>query len=130
MAKVDGTSDLLAALRSQLTGRSSKAGSGRSRGVDDAKSMARDAIGPEALQERIGSELKLVDLASLPGKKKARQIFIESVLAWDLGAGLLADGQFGRVVRDVEESITSDPRLSDQLDQLLLQIKNASVSDA
>lgn len=128
MAKVDGTSDLLATLRGQLTGRSGKTSASRSRDVDGMKSTSQEAIGPEALQERIGSELKLVDLVSPSGKKKARQIFIESVLAWDLGEGLLADGQFGRVVRDVEESIASDPRLSEQLDQLLMQLQGASGS--
>jgi len=41
----------------------------------------------------------------------------------------LTDGQFGHLIRDVEASISADPKLSEQLDKLLVQIKNESNSN-
>lgn len=125
MAKIDGTSALINALRSQLATRTeSQRGTPVNRTGN--QSAAPAAITAEQLQIRIGRELKRLDLRSATGRRQARQVFLESVLAWDLGEQLLTDARFGFVIKDVEESIEAAPQVSQALDELLLHLQDSA----
>lgn len=57
-------------------------------------------------------------------KQKAVRVFLESVLLAELGARLVNDPAFGRMVDHVQQQFESDPQLSqatDQAAELLLQ---------
>lgn len=125
MVKIDNASELIAALRSQLVSRADGARSAATKTVDTGK--ATDTMGPvrvpiEELQRRIGREIGELDMKLPANRRRARIIFIESVLTWDFGDELLNDPQFGFFVRDIEESMSANADVAATLDQMLSQI--------
>ena len=124
MVKIDSTSELISALRSQLATRSDalRSSSTASAAAGRPETRASVQISIEQLQERIGRELKDLDLKVPANRRRARIIFIESVLTWDFGDDLLNDPQFGFFVRDVEESMSANPDVASSLDLVLSQM--------
>ncbi|MDB5986143.1 MAG: hypothetical protein JWR16_1196 [Nevskia sp.] len=129
MTRVDRMSELLSALRQQLTSkaesRRTEASSASDAGDDLVQSEKAETL--TDLRRRLGRELKRYDLGSKLELKQARQNFFESVLAWDLGEQLPRDPRFGLMIRDVEETIAADERTSNELDQLIVFLQNDSL---
>ncbi len=124
MVKIDGTSELISALRSQMASRADGLRSAAASSTEGGKAdpAGTTPVTIEQLRQRIGRELRDLDLKLPTNRRRARIIFIESVLTWDFGDALLNDPQFGFFVRDIEESMSSNPDVASVLDQVLLQL--------
>jgi hypothetical protein len=124
MPKIDGTSELVNALRSQLVARSEtlRTDSARSKLTDAATRNGSAAISVDELRKRLGRSIRALDLSIAANRRQARLMFIESVIAWDFGDNLLNDPQFSLFVRDVEASMCSDPTVGTALDLVLSQL--------
>jgi hypothetical protein len=128
-SKIGGQSDLLAAIRSQVSKRTDRLG-GVDPGLDE-----RGKVGTEVaqavpfdlseLRKRLGKELKSIDIAAPDNRRRARRAFIESVMCWDLGDGLLNSPEFGIVVTEVENSMSNDSATVELLDEIIVQLRES-----
>jgi hypothetical protein len=124
VVKIDNTSELISALRSQLATRAEGLRNVGNRTVDAGKNEVRNAgpVSVEELRRRVGREIASLDMKLPANRRRARIIFIESVLTWDFGDELLNDPQFDFFVRDVEESLNANPDVAASLDKVLSQL--------
>jgi hypothetical protein len=122
--KIGGASELVNILRSQLSSRAEALKTASGQSSETANAGASVPISIEELRKRLGREMRNLDLKLPENRRQARIIFIESVIAWDFGDGLLNDPNFSLFVRDVEKSMSSDPKVAQALDQLLQQLQN------
>jgi hypothetical protein len=117
---------LLEALRLQQAS-SGKAGSKRTESVNPLKHAASHSkrsgelpakLSLEQLNRRISERIN-----QLPPEEKssdkAVQLFIDSVLAWEFGEGLLGSSSFTRYSNKIRTAINSDSNLSYEFKQLL-----------
>jgi hypothetical protein len=81
---------------------------------NQSESVAIDAI--DALHTRLRARLSE---AGLTDADRARKVFVEVVLAWELGDQIPGDPAFAEVVKAVTNRIADRPRLSGRLHTLL-----------
>ncbi len=128
MAKIDGTSELINALRSQLVARSDalRTSPARTERTATADATPASIVSIEELRKRLGREIRSLDLKLPENRRQARILFIESVIGWDFGDALLNDPRFSIFVRDVETSMVSDPKIAETLDKILLDLQTSA----
>lgn len=125
MSKVDRTDQLLDILRQELAERIK---GGRPEGAaaparaDDKTVRPVRPISAEQLRKQLARELKGHNLGTAEGKHQARIAFIETVVAWDLGANLMRDPQFGFMVRHIEDAICGHAGTAERFDGLLADL--------
>lgn len=76
-------------------------------------------IGVDALREQIVRALESVDVDDPACTKKTMRIFIESVLAWQFGAEMLADPGFANLIAEVQESMAKEPAVAAALTRFI-----------
>lgn len=125
MAKIEGMPELLSALRAQLASRAdaAKAASTKSAETQSTSKSIRAPVSVEVLRTRIGRDLRRVDLKSAVGRRQARFAFIEAVIAWEMGDELFQDQQIEAIIRDIEESMSTDPETEQALDRMLSALR-------
>jgi hypothetical protein len=84
--------------------------------TDQAPSEAAEALAEAGLRSRIRTRIQQVGLTD---PRRAREAFVETMLASELGENLLKDPAFGDVVRRVAEQIGAESGLGGQLQSLL-----------
>jgi hypothetical protein len=117
MTRIDGTSDLLALIRRQLTAvrtqglpQTSQPAAKAAAGKSATRSSANETAAIVAQRVRsIGADDPL-------RRRKAFRIFLESSLLNELGDSLINDPEFHRLVDRVEEQMAADPQLSEAMD--------------
>ncbi|HHJ13938.1 MAG TPA: hypothetical protein ENJ79_06105 [Gammaproteobacteria bacterium] len=95
-------------------------GDASARAAQSAKpGTARDSrVRLDDLNHRIAQRIQRLDAGERRGGK-AVQIFVDSVLAWEFGEGLLQSEAFSRYSREIRAAMSSDPALRKRLEQLL-----------
>jgi len=128
LSKIDPSADLINLLRAQLIARTGAKKSVTASEAAKSESAATrpEVVPPQEVKRRIGQQIKDFDLRTEAGRKYARRIFLESVIAWDLGDRLLGDGRFSFIIKDVDEALSSDKNVSDAFDHLLEDIQTAA----
>lgn len=124
MTRVDRMDQLLDALRQQML---EKIDTRRSDGAASSQNSAdRKVETSTELRQRIGRELRQMDLSSESGRRRARRSFLESVLAWEMGDSILRDPKFSGFLQNLEDAIGRDERSSERLDELLSMMAAAA----
>lgn len=124
MTTVDRMTQLLTALRQELGGQIRTKRTDRSGQTEAATSdEISQSVSPEALKSRISRELKRYNLKSTESRKHARRLFVETIILGDLGGDISQDPQFSFLIRDVETSLSEDPKISQALDNLLEELQ-------
>lgn len=75
-------------------------------------------ISLDELNRRIGERIRRLEPEDRKGGKAA-QIFVDSVLAWEFGEGLLQSRAFSKYAGDIHVAMTSDPTVRGKLERLL-----------
>jgi hypothetical protein len=91
-------------------------GSASTTSAEEAQSEAAAAVQANSLQTQIRARLKRIGLND---PRLAREVFVETVLATELGENLSRDPGFTDMVKLVAEHIGADARLGDRLHTLL-----------
>jgi len=86
--------------------------------ADQAESAATPGA-PSSLHERLRAQSAQLAAAS---PRRMRELFVETVLALELGEGLARDPAFAEVVGRVAEQLGDDPRIATRLEQVLLEM--------
>jgi hypothetical protein len=82
-----------------------------------ARSRAESA--GETLHSRLRSRISALDGRD---PKKMREVFVKTVLIWELGEKLAPDPGFAEVVARVSEQLAADSNVGDRLHQLLREL--------
>jgi hypothetical protein len=61
------------------------------------------------LRRRIQDRLRAIDPTDPQRERHQRRVFLESVLAWELGDNLLLDSRFEEMMASIDEAIAADP---------------------
>jgi hypothetical protein len=85
-------------------------------GTDQPQSDPTDALTEAGLHSRVRARLQQIGPSD---PRRAREAFVETVLAGELGEDLLRDPAFGDVVTRVADQIGADPALGIQLQSIL-----------
>lgn len=124
MVKVDSTSALLDAVRSELATRAERSRlTAEKSGTPAAAQRSASPLTLETVRQRIGREIDDLDLKLPASRRRARLAFIESLLAWEFGDTLLTDPQFDELVREIDDSVTASPDVAAALEQVLAQLQ-------
>lgn len=116
MSGIDPTQRLLAQIRSTLSSRIE-------RGRDSKRSSnTRQAGGPK-LADDLRVLVKGLDFASEEGRKRGRRSFVELVLLDEFGFALADDPKFAAIVEKVDEAISLELALCNELDFALERIQ-------
>ncbi len=117
-------SQLLTALRQELGGKVQAKRTDKAASSDTVSSeRISQPVSAETLKLRISRELKRHNLKSAEGRKHARRLFVETIIAGDLGEDISHDPRFSFLIRDVETSLSEDPQASLALDNLLEELQ-------
>ena len=73
----------------------------------------------QVLRRRVRERLKRLDPADPQLARKSKRVFLETVLAWEFGDALMLDRSFDDLVSQVQQAISSQPELDEQLAELL-----------
>jgi len=111
---------LLDSLRQQLLERVGTTRTGNSEATSaDKTAPGRRTETLADLRKRIAREMQAYDLASAEGRKRARISFLESVLIWDLGDGIVRDPKFLEFTQGIEALMGEDSKMGERLDEVL-----------
>lgn len=127
MSRLEPSDPLAALMRMQIQSLRQRGGASAADGKRD-----RPPAAGAARQDGRSDDLALLAAERIRGiraddphkKQKAVRVFLESVLLSELGAALVNDPGFGRMVDHVQQQFQDDPQLSqaaDQAAELLLQ---------
>jgi len=75
--------------------------------------------GMQVLRRRVRERLKRLDPADPQIAGKSKRVFLETVLAWEFGDALMLDRGFEDLVSQVQQAISSEPGIDQQLSELL-----------
>jgi hypothetical protein len=112
ISRLNPTLELLRQRLAEHAQRLDSPGKGASARVDGASPARQDRAA--SLQKRVAERLKAVDAADPQRDRKQRRIFIESVLALELGDALQADPKALELIERIEQAIETSPDLARQ----------------
>lgn len=75
--------------------------------------------GVTGLKLRVQERIRQLDRTNPDFQQKSQRIFVESILAWELGEQILRDPQFERLVDQVNMAMASQPEIQAQMNELL-----------
>lgn len=77
--------------------------------TDNAQQAAAQRnVSPEALRKRIEISVEALDPKDPERNRKATRIFVENVLVWQFGDGLLNDSRFVALVEEVQDALEQE----------------------
>jgi hypothetical protein len=79
----------------------------------------------EELRQHIGERVRAIEPNNPERGRRARRIFLESVLAWEFGDQLLLDSQFNRLIEGIQDAFESDPEINRELQNLLTDLSQS-----
>jgi len=101
-------------------------GNGKARGMQStpAAATAARAEGPQTKPARsFRAQLKArVSASRASGPARMREVFVETVLLWELGEQLAPDPAFGEMVTTVSDQLASDPVVGERLNRALQRL--------
>lgn len=99
-------------------------GKSQSQSHGNAKEVQQRALAPQPKPARsFRAQLKArVSASSAGGAARMREVFVETVLLWELGEQLAPDPAFGEMVTTVSDQLASDPVVGERLNRALQQL--------
>lgn len=128
MDPVNGINQIVQILRKKIGERStatvSKSDSSAG-GMSNAQTQRRSIASAEDIQRKIGARIRALSEDQRHGTK-ATQVFVETIITWELGDGLLQDPRFAQLSKDVVNTIDENKVLRSQMRELLQQLQQIS----
>jgi hypothetical protein len=119
MDPINRLNSIMAALQRQIaetgrhTGPSHKAATGNNPAVHAT------APGLQELRRKLQQRLRGVNPDDTQKDRKSQRLFLESVLAWEFGEGLLQDSRFDELIDNIQLALNSNPTVESQMRELL-----------
>ena len=79
----------------------------------------------EELRRRIQERVKAIEPDNPDRRRRARRIFLESVLAWEFGDELLLDSRLDRLIDNIQQTFESDPEIDAQLGDVISSLSQS-----
>jgi hypothetical protein len=95
----------------------SKTPSGETRSQNRSGRLSLDE-----LRRRIYDRVQAIEPDTPDRGRRARRIFLESVLAWEFGDELLLDSQLDRLIDNLQQTFESDPEIDAQFRDLMANL--------
>ena len=73
----------------------------------------------QQLQQKIAERVRAIDPDDAQRGQKSTLIFLESVLRWEYGEGLLNDPRFFNMLDEIQSGMESDPAIRNKLKKLI-----------
>jgi len=85
------------------------------------QAAGRPSVGD--LKKKVREKLSRIDISDPKSRQKSVHVFLESVLLWEFGEGLMDDPKFYALLDDVQFSMESDPAVSESLSTLISKLR-------
>lgn len=120
---VNRLSQMMEVLRRQMAESARRMETGESRTSKAGQPGSASAkSGIQELRARLHERLSALDPTDPRRSRKAKRLFLESVLAWEFGNELPLDRRFDDMLEDIQHTISASPELDARFDQLLNEI--------
>lgn len=120
MDPVSNINQVIQTLRQRLSERAPAAGRGKaSRSQDSAASGSSSQLSKTDIQRKIAEAIKS---ASSDDEQHRAEIFVERILAWQLGEDMVNDPKFTEMTKEVVATIATDRDQWQQLQNYLKQL--------
>lgn len=121
ISPLNGLTELL---RKRITAEASgKRGGPSSRSKEAGAGRLEHKADVEALREQVIRSMQAIDPADSTRSTKTMRVFVESVLVWQFGTGVLSDPTFANLVSDVQAALESDSTVSEALTNFVAEMK-------
>jgi len=97
---------------------SSRTGRTPSQAKASTRTLMGNRAGLEELQREISGALEGVDFSDPSARQKGVRVFVETVLVWQFGNGVLNDPGFVTLIDEVRETLEKDPSTMETLGSL------------
>lgn len=77
------------------------------------------ASGLQELRKKLQQRLSGINPDDTQKARKSQRLFLESVLAWEFGEGLLQDSRFDELIDNIQLALNSNPTVESQMRELL-----------
>lgn len=126
MTSVDRLQGMVSQIRTTLARRSDKTTSGAGTRSTGRGAQAQAQLTLDELRAGLRSGLVGLALDQSDDRKRARRLFIESVLLSEFGIQLANDARFATVVNRVESVFSDDELVLGELDAVLAEVQQGS----
>lgn len=115
MDPINPLDQLAETLRKRIAAEGGDKGRRQSKSLATGQASSSGRLSVEALREHIARSIKLIAPDDPMRSSKSMTVFVESVLAWQFGAGALSDPAFHQIVEDIQAAMQKDPSVVESL---------------
>lgn len=119
MDPINPLNQLAETLRKRIAAEAGEQGRRYSKSLTAGQASSSGRVSVEALREHIARSIKSIDPDDPMRSSKSMTVFVESVLAWQFGAGALSDPAFHQMVEDIQAAMQKEPTAVDALAALI-----------
>ncbi|MBI2308395.1 MAG: hypothetical protein HYU78_13915 [Rhodocyclales bacterium] len=119
MDPINSLNKLTEILRKRVAAEAAEKRKGAANSREAATTASARRADTEALREQIACSIRAIDPDDPARVGKTVRVFVESVLSWQFGAGLLSDPGFADLVNDVQSALESDPEFFAALERAM-----------
>lgn len=122
MDPISRLNSIMAILQRQIaeTDRHVKSGHRSTPGRNTA--LHTTATGLQELRRKLQKRLSDINPDDTQKDRKSQRLFLESVLAWEFGEGLLQDSQLDELIDNIQQALNSDPTVERQMRELMTNL--------
>jgi len=123
MDPINRLNRLIESLRQQIAESARRAETpARARAGETSRGTGPQKPGLPELRRQIQERIQALEPAGTNGQRRARRVFLESVLVWEFGDGFLSDQRYQTMLDGVQAAIENDADLDKQFTTLLYEL--------
>jgi len=129
MSKINGINGVIEVLRKKIGTTSTNQSRSTSKSPDNTSgNLSTRPRNTDELKKGISERIKDLKKDSSDFEQKATKIFLESVIAWELGEELVNDDKFDQMINDIYQSIVTNDELNNNFKLLINDLGKNQVS--
>lgn len=121
MEPINGLNNVMEILRRQIADsakRLDRSGNGSKLGTSRTSQKA-GKTSPDELRALIHDRIQGLDPGKAQDQRRAKRVFLESVMAWEFGNDIVRDQEFNDMIADIQETLETMPEIKHQFDGLI-----------
>lgn len=122
MDPINRLNSIMAVLQRQIseTGRHARPGYKPTSGQIPSIAPAAPAL--QELKRKLQKRLSAISPDDGQKDHKSQRLFLESVLAWEFGDGLLQESRFDELVDNIQQALSSNPAVASRIRELMTEL--------
>jgi hypothetical protein len=76
----------------------------------------------QELKRKLQKRLRGINPDDSQKDRKSQRLFLESVIAWEFGEGLLQESRFDELIDNIQQALTSNPAVESQIRELMTDL--------